>query len=452
MTKMRDDTIYALSSGLLPSGVAIIRISGPRCRFVLETISNIDPIPRQATYSAFYDPSDGSLLDEGLVLWFPGPASFTGEDVVELHCHGGRAVVDGILHCLNKLDGLRMAERGEFTKQAFQNNKMDFVGVEGLADLIASETQIQRQLAQLQTRGDVSLIYDGWRKRLIKARALIEAELDFPDESDVPGSVSDRVWGEVFSLADEMKNAVGQVKIAERIRDGISVVLAGAPNAGKSSLLNALAGRDVAIVSSTAGTTRDVIEVHLDLNGVPVKLCDTAGLRDSHDEVEAIGVSRASERIREADIVLLLEDISHEEPEDSGKEDNFKASLSEGAVEIKLGTKSDLISPGDSIRSRYNLLVSTKTNDGIDVLIDHLANNAKELISDVESLVALRSRHREAIMSALVYIEASLKDNKVVELRAEDLRLASDVIGRVAGRIDVEDMLDVVFREFCIGK
>lgn len=446
MIKMRDDTIYALSSGLLPSGVAIIRISGPQCRFVIEIICKTGLEPRQAHYVSYFDPQDGSIMDDGLALWFPGPSSFTGEDVLELHCHGGMAVVDTILRALSSIDGLRMAERGEFTRQAFQNNKMDFVGVEGLADLIAAETQMQRKLAQLQTRGDVSLIYDGWRSRLIRARALIEAELDFPDEEDVPGSVSDQVWQEVKTLIDEMKAAIQHVEVAERIREGISVVLAGAPNAGKSSLLNALAGRDVAIVSAQAGTTRDIIEVHLDLRGVPVRLWDTAGLRDSNDEVESIGIKRATERIGEADIVLFLEDINETQSDPLNNEKSHTT--------IKIGTKSDLANKShlNSIRERYDLLLSTKTGEGIDRLIENLAIMAKDLVCDVDSLIAIRSRHREAIVGALEYIEASLSDRKVLELRAEDLRLAADVLGRVTGRIDVEDMLDVVFREFCIGK
>lgn len=450
MTKMRDDTIYALSSGLPPSGVALIRISGPRCRFVIETICKSDLVPRQATYVSFYDPADGSIMDEGLALWFPSPASFTGEDVLELHCHGGRAVIDIILQALSSLDGLRMAKRGEFTKQAFHNKKMDFVEVEGLADLIASETQMQRRLAQAQTRGAVSQIYDGWRDRLVKARALIEAELDFPDEDDVPGSVSDGVWNEVSALIGEIRCVADQAVIGERIRDGISVVLAGAPNAGKSSLLNALAGRDAAIVSPKAGTTRDVIEVYLDLNGLPIKLFDTAGLRESADEVEAIGVSRATEHIKDADIVLCLEDI--------GDLDNGNATAwpegHDSAATIHLGTKSDLVEKDkiNSIRDRYDLLVSIKTGDGIDAFIKKLEEIAKNLVCDVDSLIAIRSRHQEAIMACLAYIEESLIEKKPLELRAEDLRLASDALGRVTGRIDVEDMLDVVFREFCIGK
>lgn len=450
MVKLRDDTIYALSSGLLPSGVAIIRISGPQCRFALETICKIDPAPRCAFYTSFYDPLDGAILDDGLVLWFPAPASFTGEDVVELHCHGSRAVVNALLRVLSNLNGLRMAERGEFTKQAFQNNKMDFVGVEGLADLIVSETDMQRRLAQLQTRGDVSQIYDGWRDQLIRARALIEAELDFPEEDDVPGSVSTRVWQEIRILIDQMKTAVEGVEIAERIRDGLSVVLAGAPNAGKSSLLNVLAGRDVAIVSAEAGTTRDILEVHLDLKGTPVKLSDTAGLRDNSNEIEEIGIARAMERIREADIVVFVEDINV----NCNRSYFSDLNIINDQSKLYLGTKIDTIEPDQihSIRERYDILVSSKTEEGIDTLITKLADMAKNLVCDVDSLVAIRSRHREAIMGTLEYLEASLSENKVLELRAEDLRHGADVLGRVTGRIDVEDMLDVVFREFCIGK
>lgn len=450
----RDDTIYALSSGLLPSGVAIIRVSGPKSRFVIETIAKLVPEPRKAVLGAFYDPENDEILDKGLILWFPGPASFTGEDMLELHCHGGRAVVHSLFRVLSGLSGLRMAERGEFTKRAFLNGKMDFVAVEGFSDLIAAETDIQRRLAQAQARGEVGSVYEDWRHRLIKARALIEAELDFPDEEDVPGSVSQRVEQDIGRLIVEMQVAAEGTKIAERVRDGVSVVLAGAPNAGKSSLFNYLAGREAAIVNATAGTTRDIIDVYMELDGVPLRLSDTAGLRRSDDEVERIGISKAEEYIRAADIVLYLEDVANPSGVSHTGGLVCEAEIGTDRKVLKIGTKKDCLGANESqsIRSGYDHLISITTEEGIASLIADLRRHAGEMVKGAESLVAIRSRHREAIQLCLAHLQASLQTDKAIELKAEDLRLAADTIGRVTGRVDVEDLLDVVFREFCIGK
>lgn len=455
---MRSDTIYALSSGLPPSGVAVVRLSGPQSRFVVETICGKIPVARKAVLSLFRDPKDGSLIDEGLLLWFPGPVSFTGEDVAEFQCHGGRAVVQALIGVLGKFDGVRMAERGEFTKRAFHNDKMDVIAVEGLADLIAAETEVQRRLAQRQIRGDISAIYDGWRVALIRARALLEAELDFSEEEGVPDSVSVAVSSEVAKLISELSAAIDKVRVAERIRDGVRVVLVGAPNAGKSSLMNVLAGRDVAIVSTEAGTTRDVIEVHLDLAGVPLCLSDTAGLRENAGAVEAIGIERAYDAITRSDIVVFLEEISincdRTALADLKRHKILPACELEDKALITVGTKWDRVTHDDrhSIRDRYDLMLSSKTGEGIEDLIRQLSVRAADLVKGSESLIAIRARHREAIDSALGYLRACEELGKPLELRAEDLRLAADVIGRITGHIDVEDMLDVVFREFCIGK
>ncbi|WP_428673714.1 tRNA uridine-5-carboxymethylaminomethyl(34) synthesis GTPase MnmE, partial [Roseibium sp.] len=298
------DTIYALSSGAVPSGVAVIRVSGPRTREIVASLGGRVPDPRKAMLSRLRHPRTGDVLDEAVVLYFQGPASFTGEDVAEFQCHGGRAVVSSLLEVLGSFEGCRPAEAGEFTRRAFDRGRMDLTEVEGLADLIAAETESQRKQAMRQMGGALGQLYEDWRKRLIHMRAMIEADFDFADEEDVPGSVAEEVWSEAVKLHAEIADHLERSKSGERLRSGLQVVLMGAPNAGKSSLLNAIAGRDVAIVTEEAGTTRDVIEVHLDLGGYPVTLVDTAGLRQTEGIVEREGIRRAEERGRAADLVL----------------------------------------------------------------------------------------------------------------------------------------------------
>ena len=298
------DTIVALSSGRLPSGIAIVRISGPQTRFAVETIAGALPEPRRATFSRLRTPL-GETIDSGLLLFFPGPGSFTGEDLAEFQVHGGKAVVAALLQALTSLPGIRHAEAGEFTRRAFLNGKLDLIESEALADLISSETEAQRRLAVSNASGAQSGLYAGWRRRIIHAMAMIEAELDFSDEADIPGSVADQVWADVLALRQEIEDHVKGYHQAEIIRDGYDVVIVGAPNAGKSSLLNALAQRDAAIVSDEPGTTRDLVELSLDLNGVKVRLTDTAGIRDAAGKVEAIGIERALGRAKSADLVLV---------------------------------------------------------------------------------------------------------------------------------------------------
>ena len=438
-----DDTIFALSSGSPPAGVAIIRLSGKGVRFGLETLIDSIPEPRRASLRSIRGRS-GEIIDRGLVLFFPGPASFTGEDMAELHLHGGRAVVAAALAELETLPGFRAAEPGEFTRRAFANKRMDLTQVEGLADLIFAETEAQRRQALRQADGALGRLYDGWREQLIRARALIEAELDFPEEDDVPGSVSVQAWDTVAALEKEIVNHVSDRR-GERLRDGAEIVVLGAPNAGKSSLINAIAMRDVAIVTPEPGTTRDLIEVRLDLAGYPVTLVDTAGLRAAEGAAEREGIRRAEERAGKADLVLWLTDVTLPDPGPSPLP---------GA--LRVATKIDLIDSdaGRSIRTaQSDAAVSAKTGEGINQLLQLIASEMAADLPPPESTLITRSRHRSAVRDCLVAIQSARSDQqKPIELRAEDLRLASDSLARITGRIDVEDLLDVIFRDFCIGK
>lgn len=451
VTRSSVDTIYALSSGALPSGVAVIRLSGPHCRFALETMGATIPTPRKASLRRLYRVSDQTLLDEALILFFEGPASFTGEDVLELHCHGGRAVVDAVLRELSRIDGLRIAEPGEFTKRAFYEDRINLVAVEGLSDLIKAETESQRQLALYQTSGELAEIYDGWRTELIRLRSYLEAEFDFADEGDVPGSVSDHAWARLDELIDEMEDALSRSKCAERIRDGVKVVIAGRPNVGKSSLLNVLANREVAIVSAHAGTTRDLLDVRLDLAGVAVTLTDTAGLRDTDDEVERIGVGRARQGISHADLIIYVVDLCDFDETVFNELESLQCVDSEVVV---IGSKLDQVEEKsiNSIRDRFDLLLSNKTKSGIDSLIAVLTSKVGLLTGKGEHQIAVRERHRLALVGCVQSLNSAKRRDLDLELRAEELRRASNFLGLVTGRIDVENMLDVIFKDFCIGK
>lgn len=441
------DTIFALSSGPVPAGVAVIRLSGPRTRFVLETICGSCPAPRRASLRDLRRPADGAVIDRALVLWFPGPASFTGEDVAELHCHGGRAVVAAVLEMLGLLPGCRMAEQGEFTRRAFDNDRMDLLEVEGLADLIAAETEAQRRLAMSQAGGALAAVYDGWRGRLTRARALVEAEFDFADEEDVPDDVSAVVWEEVARLRGEIAAHLERSQRAERLRSGVQVVLLGAPNAGKSSLLNALARRDVAIVTEEAGTTRDVIEVHMDLDGYPVTLVDTAGLREEAGLVEREGIRRALARAGDADLVLWL--VAPE-----GEPDAEPAAPPQTALALwRIETKADRGErwPADETGER-SFRLSVRSGEGVEDLLAALAGFAAAHVGGLDEPLAARERHRLHLEACLAALGDALMERRSLEIRAEDLRRAGESLGRIAGRVGVEDLLDVIFREFCIGK
>lgn len=438
------DTIYALSSGAPPSGVAVIRISGGDVSRALEAMCGAVPEPRLASLRRIRD-RDGYVIDKAIILSFPSPNSFTGEDCAELQLHGGRAVVSAVSARLAEL-GLRMAEAGEFSRRAFENGKLDLVEIEGLADLIAAETEMQRRLAIEQSDGRLSALYQGWMQQLTRARALIEAALDFPDEDDVPGDVSDSVWEQVSRLADDIRDHLGQQRSAEIIRDGFKVVIAGRPNAGKSSLLNVLARRDAAIVTALPGTTRDIISVDMNIGGFLVTLTDTAGLRETADVIEAEGIRRTHRSLRDADLVLLLKDIG-----DTGPDEEIGV---QAPVE-KILTKVDLTT--DKSRAVNNAeagtAISTLTGEGIDSLTKRILTHVEGATRMPGGAAVVRERQAALLREALAILEKSLGDDALaVEVRSEYLRQASHILGKLTGFVDVEELLGVIFSEFCIGK
>ncbi|APO69748.1 tRNA modification GTPase protein MnmE [Rhizobium gallicum] len=438
---MSNETIYALSSGAVPSGVAVIRLSGVKTRDALQLLTGDVPPPRKASLRTIRL-RNGSIIDSGLVLFFPSPASFTGEDCAELQLHGSRAVINALFEELETIDGVRMAAEGEFSRRAFENGKLDLVEIEGLADLIAAETEMQRRLAVEHSQGKLSQLYDSWAERLTRARALIEAELDFADEDDVPGSVSDLVWDDVGGLQAEIANHLAHAKAGEIIRDGFKVVIAGAPNAGKSTLMNALARREVAIVTDIAGTTRDVLHVDLDINGFLVKLYDTAGLREAHELVEREGIRRAEQVISEASLVLYLEDMA--------EGTNALPPIANTEV-LRVGTKAD-ISAGNG-PDAYDLTISAVTDAGLVALRAAIAERLERQVSSQSLAIPSRKRQKDSLAECLKAIEAALADPSAeLDIRAENLRIAANALGRITGRVDVENLLDVIFSEFCIGK
>jgi len=439
------DTIFALSSGRLPSGVAVVRISGPQAGATAIALAGAVPPARLARFGLLRAP-DGAALDKGLMLFFPGPASATGEDTLELHLHGGRAVVAAVLRTLGEFAGLRPAEPGEFTRRAHLNGKMDLAEVEGLADLIAAETEAQRRQALALASGLLSRTVAGWRARLIRALALVEATVDFSDEGDVPEELTGPALQEVALLRDELRAALADADRGERVRDGLTIAISGPPNAGKSTLLNRLAGREAAIVSHVPGTTRDILEVHLELAGQAVTLIDTAGLRETTDEVEAEGVRRAKARAASADLVLWLSADRTEPPADL-------------AHAVRVRTKCDLDTggsgaPGEGAQDAA-LAISAATGEGLDALIQKIAAQA-EILGGSEPALITRARQRHALAEAGVHLERALTASAGSaigeEILAEDLRLAARALDAVVGRVDVEDVLDALFRTFCIGK
>lgn len=432
------DTIFALSSGKLPSGVAVFRLSGVRCRFVLETICGTVPQPRFMNRVAFRD-MGGSVIDRGLCVFFPYPHSFTGEDCAELHVHGSSAVARKLAYVLTSIDGVRAAEAGEFTKRAFLNGKIDLAEAEGLGDLIVAETEAQRRLALVQSDGKLSEVYHGWRDRIVHCRAMVEAAIDFSEEEDVQSDFLKTVNSDVSILNEEIRSWIKRSANSEIVRDGFRVVIIGAPNAGKSSLLNALAGRDVAIISDEPGTTRDLIDVRLELGGNLVVVTDTAGIRTSAGKVEAIGIGKAVERAEKADLVVLLEDASAPV--------GVNIDLGE-TRRLRVGSKSDLLVARDF---DCDILVSAKTGAGIDRLIGEISDLASEAGGDVD-LLTVQQRQKELLVECSDALESCRGFYGDTELFAEQLRLASNCIGRLTGTVDVEELLGMIFSRFCIGK
>ena len=523
MSAAKHATIFALSSGRPPAAIAVIRISGPRAGAALEALGVKVPPPRQAKLGRMRDPRSGEIIDEALVLWFPGPNSETGEDVAELQAHGGPAVIAAVLDALGQIDGLRMAEPGEFTRRGFENGKFDLTAVEGLADLVAAETEGQRRQAFRQMKGLLGDRAETWRKRLIQALALVEARIDFSDEADVPEELVGPALAIVQELRDEIGTALADGGRGERLREGLVVAIAGPPNAGKSTLLNRLAQREAAIVSPHAGTTRDVIEVHLDLGGFPVTLLDTAGIRETSDPVEMEGVSRARARAAAADLVLWLTDAMDNE----GEPDAAIGVSGDRKVPVwRVTTKIDLLAPaaaallrnkkthpsgrgqnlpGELVTARgtglaakvpsarrslrnelqltpttiagtavgsisykneeeitsifeHEFILSAQTGVGFDGLLTALFQFSQGQLAGAEQALVTRQRHHQVLAAVQHILSDALsrfgggKGEGQEELLAEELRQAAVELGRLMGRVDVEDVLDVIFRDFCIGK
>ena len=430
MSGQEGDTIFALSSGAPPAGIAVIRISGPQAGIALQALARRLPAPRTASLALLKDPRDAAPLDRALLLWLPGPATVTGEDMAELHCHGGRAVVAAVEEALGAMAGLRRAEAGEFTRRAFAHGRMDLNAVEGLSDLLAAETQGQRRAALLMAEGHFSRRIDGWRRTLLDLSAMAEAALDFSDEDDVPdAAIEQRIGDGIAALAHNVA-AILAAPSAERLRDGVRVVLAGPPNAGKSTLLNALVGREAAIVSDIAGTTRDRIEVPAAIGGTAFLFTDTAGLRDETvDAIEAIGIDRARAALDAADIILWLGDAADLPRADA----------------ILIAAQSDR---ADAVRD--GLAVSARSGEGMDVLVDALRTRAAALLPG-EGDYALHARQRQRVGQLHDHLQAAGASTDLLII-AEDLRLARGAIDALTGQASTEDMLDRLFSGFCIGK
>jgi tRNA modification GTPase len=541
MSNATRETIYALSSGRPPAAIAVVRISGPRAGAALKALTGRIPDPRKAALARVRG-RDGEIVDQALALWFPGPQSETGEDVAELQLHGGHAVVAAVFAALAQFDGLRPAEAGEFTRRAFENGKLDLTAVEGLADLVMAETEGQRRQAFRQMAGALRDRSENWRRQLIQALALVEARIDFSDEADVPQDLVTPALQIARSLEGDIASVLAEGNRGERLREGFVVAIAGPPNAGKSTLLNRIAKREAAIVSPYAGTTRDVIEVHLDLGGLPVTFLDTAGIRETDDPVEREGVRRARERAAGADLILwIVEAGETSRPDEAGNgmrpdvavnasrlsDDAGDIGRSPGAgagissrslggretggvthlpsdVGVLLSKESELtpvwlirnkidlqqwliqrneqsvqqegksepsvrvnrplrnmVNKGLTGKSEIELIsnesefgISAKTGEGFDVLLNALARHAEKFLAGAESAVVTRERHRRTLQDALTALRRALVPelSNREDLLAEELRLAARALGRLTGRVDVDDVLDVIFRDFCIGK
>ncbi|MDA9624417.1 tRNA uridine-5-carboxymethylaminomethyl(34) synthesis GTPase MnmE [Pelagibacteraceae bacterium] len=439
--------IYALSSGSGPTGIAIIRLSGKDTKKISLLISNQKSLNQKTVnYCKFYNPEDNSLIDEGLLLWFPSPNSFTGDDLAEFHVHGSNAVISKFLTVLSNQKNCRLAEPGEFTKIAFQNNKIDLIEAESIGDLIHSETELQRQQALKLVQGNASNYYNNLREKLIKSLAYIEAKIDFA-EDDLPEKILHQVHNSIKEVYQDIQKILEDNKVGEKIRNGFRVSIIGEVNAGKSSLLNLLSKREVAIVSEEEGTTRDVIETFLNIGGYPVILADTAGIREAKNEVEKKGISLALGKSKEADLNIIVID-------NSSKVINTKIKNLINKDSIVLLNKSDI---KDNVIHKFDvdtILVSVKKNKNIDILIKKLKEKLSNKFIASNSILITRERHRIKLNECLKEIDNFMKkdQNKDIELAAEDLRIATRHLGSIVGKVDVEEILGSIFKDFCIGK
>ena len=442
-------TIYALSTGPGISGVAIIRISGEQSSKVIEALTGKKvPQPRVATLRKINKINTSELIDEGIILWFPGPESYTGEDMAEIQVHGSKAVVDALHSSISQIENCRLAEPGEFTKLAFQNGKINLLEAESIADLISSETEIQRQQAIKIMNGKSADQFNFLREKLLKILSHVEAKIDFPDE-DLPNNILDEIKNDSNDVIQKIEKILNDQKVGERIREGFKIAILGPTNAGKSSLINHLSNRDVAIVSEIAGTTRDVIETHLNIDGYPVIISDTAGIRESKDEIEKKGIKLSLNRAEEADLKLVVVDAKSPDFTDV-----LKGLLDENAILVI--NKSDLLEKeiDSEIKNINHVLISIKDNKNIDELISKIKNNLKNKFITSDDILITRERHRQHLEQCLDHLNNFNQKKEIEDFdkAAEDLRLATRHLGMIVGKVDVEEILGSIFNDFCIGK
>jgi len=442
-------TIYALSSGPGIAGVAVVRVSGKETLKVIKLITNDDlPTPRVATLRKMNDINTNELIDEGLLIWFPGPQSYTGEDLAEFHVHGSRAVVAALHASISKIENCRLAEPGEFTKRAFQNGKINLIKAESIGDLISAETEIQRKQAIKIMNGKSSDKFNSWREKLLKILSHVEAKIDFPDE-DLSKEILIEIKQTSYQVSNEIQKVLKDQKVGEIIREGFKIAIVGPTNAGKSSLLNYLSKRDVAIVSEVAGTTRDVIETHLNLDGYPVIISDTAGIRDSKNEIEKKGIKLALNRAEEADLRLVVI-----EPKNLDFTGFLKDLFDENSILVI--NKSDLLQKNlnEQIKKLEHVLISIIKNSNLDILINKIKNKLKNKFISSEDILITRERHRQHLEQCVEHLKnfSDKKKNDDLDKGAEDLRLATRHLGMIVGKVDVEEILSSIFNDFCIGK
>lgn len=447
---MDNKTIYALSTVFGKSGVGVIRISGSKAFEVISKMTDLDEakiVGRKMYLTKFYNPVSRETLDNSLLVAFKSPASFTGEDTVEINCHGSKAVIRSFLEALSLLPDFRLAEPGEFSRRSFYNGKMDLTEADGLADLIDAETALQQKVALQQMGGTLFDLYNDWRTRLVNVLSYIEAYIDFPDE-DIPQDTVQKIENGVFKISEEIKKHLQQNNVEERLRDGFKVVIAGPTNAGKSSLINAVVKRNVAIVSDIAGTTRDVIEAYVDLKGFPVIFTDTAGLRESADEIEQIGIKLAKDKIAEADFCLFMFDAEKDSSE------IFSEYIKAAAVPYALvANKMDKLSSGQQkkLQEQGCILISAKENQNVNEITDKIYETFQNMYEKSSAQLITRQRYKESLAECLENL-SRFNLQKEIELSAEDIRLACRAIGKITGQVEVDEILDKIFSSFCIGK